>query len=194
MTNPSPAPNGKNADALWRKHFPVDSASEAAHSRRGFLGGLAIAGGSIACCQSFMANDESVEGAGTTDWSEFPPMTLALKLDELGVGQSHLFHFPDHRSPCLLIKTTISEFVAYSQKCTHLACPVVPEVDEGKLHCPCHHGVFDLQSGQPLAGPPRRPLPQVRVELQSDGSLVATAIAYSPVTETKPDNKPVNKH
>ena len=31
-----------------------------------------------------------------------------------------------------------------------LAVPVVPAVREGKLHCPCHNGWFDLQTASPL--------------------------------------------
>ena len=46
--------------------------------------------------------------------------------------------------------------------------PVVPQVERGRFHCPCHEGTFDLATGRPLAGPPRRPLPRVRLELRGD--------------------------
>ena len=57
--------------------------------------------------------------------------------------------------------------LAYDQKCTHLSCAVVPALADGKLHCPCHHGYFDLATGRPLAGPPRRPLPRVLVRVHN---------------------------
>jgi Rieske Fe-S protein len=34
------------------------------------------------------------------------------------------------------------------------------------LHCPCHEGLFDLRSGRPIAGPPRRPLPRIVLEVR----------------------------
>lgn len=34
---------------------------------------------------------------------------------------------------------------ACPSQCTYLACAVVPKLDEGVLHCPCHEGYFVLQ-------------------------------------------------
>jgi len=65
--------------------------------------------------------------------------------------------------------------VAYGQKCTHLSCAVRPRVDQGVIHCPCHEGYFDLQSGHPVAGPPRRPLPRVRIEVRAN-QIYATGV------------------
>jgi Rieske Fe-S protein len=48
-------------------------------------------------------------------------------------------------------------------------------VDRGVIHCPCHEGLFDLQSGRPIAGPPRRPLPLVRLEMRGK-EIYATGI------------------
>ena len=56
--------------------------------------------------------------------------------------------------------------VAYGQSCTHLSCAVVPRIADDCIHCPCHEGFFDLRSGRPIAGPPRRPLVRVRVEVK----------------------------
>jgi Rieske Fe-S protein len=56
--------------------------------------------------------------------------------------------------------------VAYSQQCTHLACAVLPQPERGRIYCPCHEGVFEIASGRPLAGPPRRPLTRVLLEVR----------------------------
>ena len=163
---------------LWRKHFPIETEKDTAHSRRGFITGLAAAGGAIACCQTLSkANDSSNEDAA--EWIEHPTVTLEKKFNEIGNGEAILFHFPDHRSPCLFVRISDIEYVAFSQKCTHLACPVIPEVEQNKFHCPCHHGVFDLRTGEPLAGPPRSPLPPVRIELHDDGTIMATGYKES---------------
>jgi Rieske Fe-S protein len=57
-------------------------------------------------------------------------------------------------------------FVAYEQQCTHLLCPVIPDPEAGVLHCPCHEGYFDLGTGRPTAGPPRRRLARIHLEVR----------------------------
>jgi len=79
-----------------------------------------------------------------------------------------MFTYPTAHDPCLLIRTRSGELVAYSQKCTHLSCAVVPKIDEGILHCPCHEGIFDLATGRNIAGPPPRPLPAIQLEVVGD--------------------------
>ena len=67
-----------------------------------------------------------------------------------------------------MVRLSDSYLVAYDQQCTHLTCPVIPRPEEGHLHCPCHEGLFDLATGRPLAGPPNRPLPRVKLEIRGD--------------------------
>jgi Rieske Fe-S protein len=66
----------------------------------------------------------------------------------------------------VLVRVTATEFVAFGQKCTHLSCAVIPQVAEGSFFCPCHDGRFDLRTGVPIAGPPRRPLTRVLLEMR----------------------------
>ena len=75
----------------------------------------------------------------------------------------------------MLVRLTDAEFVAYSQKCTHLSCAVIPKPAEGVFHCPCHEGIFDLRSGRAIAGPPPRPLPRIALELRGD-DIYATGV------------------
>ena len=194
----STTPNGDEQNVpLWRKQFPIDADDEATRSRREFLGGLTIAGGAMACGQVALeklspadgmvsadaansADGQSVGSVATPESAAsetaYPPLILPKKLTELADGEAMLFHYPHEKSPCLLVKFADDDFVAFAQKCTHLACPVIPDDDNQTFHCPCHHGSFDLRSGKPLAGPPRAPLPAVRVEVASDGTLTATGI------------------
>jgi Rieske Fe-S protein len=90
------------------------------------------------------------------------------KISELAIGGAKTFAYPEGGPSRLLIRTAEAAFVAYDQACTHLMCPVVPDFAQGKLHCPCHNGWFDLRTGAVLAGPPQRPLPKVTVELRGD--------------------------
>jgi nitrite reductase/ring-hydroxylating ferredoxin subunit len=93
-------------------------------------------------------------------------------VSELDRNGSMLFRYPTEQDPCIAIRTLEGKIVAYSQVCTHLSCAVVYDRSEGSLFCPCHHGLFNLQ-GQPVAGPPTRPLPRITVEQRGD-QLYAT--------------------
>jgi nitrite reductase/ring-hydroxylating ferredoxin subunit len=79
-----------------------------------------------------------------------------------------LFRYPTPESPCIAIRTAEGKFVAYSQVCTHLSCAVVYDKAQNQIVCPCHRGVFDVNQGTPIAGPPTRPLPRVTIELRDD--------------------------
>lgn len=65
--------------------------------------------------------------------------------------------------------------VAYSKVCTHAACPVgLYQEEEHLLLCPCHQSTFDvLQGARPISGPAARPLPQLPLDVDADGYLVA---------------------
>jgi len=73
--------------------------------------------------------------------------------------------------------------VAYSKICTHAGCPVgLYEQQSGRLFCPCHQSVFDAMDGaKPLAGPASRPLPQLPLEVDAEGFLVAQHDFTEPV-------------
>ena len=85
------------------------------------------------------------------------------------------FAYPGEHDICLLVRTREESFVAFDQRCTHLSCAVVPEVERSRFYCPCHNGSFDLETGRPLAGPPRRPLAQIKLEIR-DGVIYATDV------------------
>jgi len=56
----------------------------------------------------------------------------------------------------------------------------VPHVEENRIHCPCHQGYFDLASGRPIAGPPRRPLARILLEVRG-GAIYATGVEWRTV-------------
>lgn len=88
-------------------------------------------------------------------------------VSDLDRDGSMLFRYPTEQDPCIAVRTPEGKIVAYSQVCTHLSCAVVYDKAENGLFCPCHHGLFNLQ-GQPIAGPPTRPLPRITVEQRGD--------------------------
>lgn len=167
-TTPDGAPLAEQPK--WRRDFPVDWDEDEYVSRRDLVKFMALTScafvgghGWLVLKASWDDNDEGLT-----------PLAIA-ETGELPVGDAKVFEFPPGSSPRLLIRLAEERFVAYDQQCTHLLCPVVPQPVEGKLHCPCHNGWFDLETGRPLAGPPRRPLPRVTLEVR-DGHVYATGI------------------
>lgn len=157
----------------WRRDFPIDVESDEYVSRRDLVKFMIVTSAAFAVGQSWLAVRSILRGSR----AKLAAAAVA-KVGELEVGSGKTFTYPAGSTPRLLIKTGPKSFVAYDQQCTHLQCPVIPAVDQGKLHCPCHNGWFDLHTGQPLAGPPRRRLPRVSVEVRDD-TVYATGVEDS---------------
>ncbi len=73
--------------------------------------------------------------------------------------------------------------LGYSKICTHAGCPVgLYRAESHELLCPCHQSTFDvLRGGEPTFGPADRPLPQLPIEVDDQGFLVATGDFSEPV-------------
>ncbi len=161
----SPAPDGRPASEqpTWRHDFPVDWPEDNLRARRDFTRFVMLTSLAFATGQVWIAMIRAFRRA-----RGLPPEMEVAGAHELKVGGAKLFDYPGPGNACVLVRAAASEFVAFGQKCTHLSCPVIPRHDEGRFHCPCHEGAFDLQTGRPIAGPPRRPLPRVRLEIRGD--------------------------
>ena len=80
--------------------------------------------------------------------------------------------------------------LAYSKICTHAACAVSlyrtplnePTAPKPALVCPCHYSTFDpATGGTVLFGPAGRDLPQLPLDVDSEGYLVAAGDFSGPV-------------
>ncbi len=73
--------------------------------------------------------------------------------------------------------------VAYSKICTHAGCPVaLYRHATFELYCPCHQSVFAVLLGaKPTGGPAPRPLPQLGLDVDRDGYLIARGDFTEPV-------------
>ena len=73
--------------------------------------------------------------------------------------------------------------VAYSKVCTHAGCPIgLYLASEHQLRCPCHQSTFDVLDGAtPVYGPAPKPLPQLPIEVGTDGVLRAKGDFTAPV-------------
>jgi Rieske Fe-S protein len=167
------APDGRPAreQPRWRRDFPIEWKLDEYVSRRDLVKFIVLTSAAFAVGQSWIAI-KSVVGGRRRETDQARPIAA---VDEIPVGGAQTFRYPENSTPRLLIRTGERNFVAYDQACTHLMCPVVPAVADNRLHCPCHNGWFDLETGQPLAGPPRRALPRVNVEVRGD-TVYATGV------------------
>ncbi|MGC4081974.1 MAG: Rieske 2Fe-2S domain-containing protein [Vicinamibacterales bacterium] len=148
---------------VWRQDFPIDWPQDLYVERRAFLKFMVLTSAAFTTGQAWIA---------AQNWYRHrrgqPPILRVASIDDLPVGESLAFKYPDEQEPCLLVRLTASDFVAFNQKCTHLSCAVIPRPDEGSFVCPCHEGRFDLRTGAAIAGPPKRPL--TRIVLERRGS------------------------
>lgn len=165
----SKAPDGRPAETqpLWRRDFPIDIPQDQYVARRDFTKFLVLTS------FAFVVGQFSIVLQSVFGGHKAAPAPLALgRLDAIPVGGVISFNFPGPNDPCLLLRLDTSTLVAYSQKCTHLSCAVIPQLDRARLFCPCHEGAFELTDGRPIAGPPRRPLRSVPLEVR-DGIVYA---------------------
>lgn len=107
----------------------------------------------------------------------FPPRLVA-QADDIKIGGSKIFTYPTDVEPCILLRPSQDEYVAYSRLCTHASCPVFYNAAANQLDCPCHGGVFSVADGTVLQGPPPRPLPRILLERRG-GEILAVGIARS---------------
>ena len=134
--------------------------------------------------------------AGEPLWKEGPRVGVARR-GELGVWQVKPFTYPLPLGslPALLLRLpepapgglSLGEehYIAFSRICTHQACTLnyVPDPEAASilynfryerpfLGCPCHFGAFDpLLGGKAVYGPPRYPLPRIRLEAEGEEIL-----------------------
>ncbi len=162
----------------WRREFPIDVPEDDYVARREFTKFMGLTSLAFVVGQLWIA---------VMSWLRFradrdnPPAAREIaRLDDLrAVGDATTFAYPEEQDACILVRVGTGDDAgalrAYDQKCTHLSCAVIPNGDKGCLACPCHHGSFDLDTGRPIAGPPRRPLPRIALEVRA-GIVYATRV------------------
>jgi nitrite reductase/ring-hydroxylating ferredoxin subunit len=155
----APSPAGR-----WRADFPYHWDADDLVSRRDLLKLAVLASGSLFLGTAIL---------GLLGWLDDRRRGAArpiARVSEVREGEAVYFNYPEADDQAMLLHLPGGEFVAYSQKCTHLSCAVYYQPEHERLYCPCHEGVFDVRSGAPVAGPPERRLP--RIELRREGDVL----------------------
>lgn len=166
------APDGKpeRAQPAWRRAFPIDWPQDHYVTRRQFTQFTVLTSLAFAFGQFWIAVQNALRRRKGQ-----PPVHAIAFLKDIPVGGFLAFCYPEAADPCLLLRPDAKTLLAYDQKCTHLSCAVIPSMSAGQLTCPCHKGFFDLATGRPLAGPPRRPLSRITLEVRG-GLIYATGV------------------
>jgi nitrite reductase/ring-hydroxylating ferredoxin subunit len=173
-STPSPRfPDGKPAEdqPAWRGDFPIDLPEDHYVARRDYTKFMILTSLAFVVGQFWIAVKSTLRHRR----GKSPATVRIARLDDVPIGGARAFDYPGPGHACLFLRPDDQTIVAYSQECSHLSCAVVPRVEQGELHCPCHVGVFDLATGKPIAGPPRRPLNKITLTVL-DGEVFATGI------------------
>jgi len=109
----------------------------------------------------------------------YPRLRIA-NTNSVPANGSLLFEYPHKDRPAILIHLP-QGFVAYDAICTHLGCQIHYdqtvaagwENNPYQNFCPCHGGVFDPKNGNVLGGPPPRPLPKIKLDIDNQGDIYA---------------------
>ncbi len=126
-----------------------------------------------------------------------------IRLDDLKLGHSALAYpkgkdsnyaniiqvirqKPGLFQPPTRLDWTDQGVVAYSAICTHLSCIVswekATQVEASIIVCRCHNGLYDpLRGAKVIGGPPPRPIPQVGVKVETDGTIKVMSEFAGPV-------------
>ncbi len=149
----------------WRAEFPYHWDIDDLVSRRELLQFAVYTSGALFAATGFLAV------LGLAQRPTATPVVQIARASQVPEGQAVYFNYPGPEDQAMLLHLPGGQFVAYSQKCTHLSCAVYYESNASRLYCPCHEGVFAPASGDPIAGPPRRRLP--RILIRQDGDVIS---------------------
>lgn len=148
-------------------------------SKRFLLKGIIVfaAAGLLVPLEQFV---QYLFGPNETGPVTYPRVRVANTKD-VTANDSLPFEYPHKDRPAILIRLPLDSFVGYDALCTHLGCQVHYnkvavkgwEDNPRQIFSPCHGGVFDPATGKVLSGPPPRPLPKIRLEIDDKGDIYA---------------------
>ncbi len=153
-------------DEKWRGDFPIEWEGDNYVSRREMVKFLTLGSMVLAVANWFTVVSSRFLRRGSNGEQ------LLGSSGDLKANGTALFRYPTAKDPCIAVRTAEGKLVAYSQVCTHLSCAVVYDKAEQCLFCPCHNGQFSLDQGAPIAGPPTRALPRIKLE-ERNGRIYA---------------------
>jgi menaquinol-cytochrome c reductase iron-sulfur subunit len=118
----------------------------------------------------FKQNGMSWQAVGTTDQfteTNYIPVIITLQPEIGDAGKSTAYIRKKDPAIDTDPADRDSPYIAISDRCVHLGCPVRWVPASERFLCPCHGGVYDLL-GRRVSGPPPRPLDRFYTRLNGD--------------------------
>jgi cytochrome b6-f complex iron-sulfur subunit len=159
------------ADTFSSRIVPADDKDRA--TRRAFMGAGVAAGAAYAAALAYpvyryLASPIELAGAAAA------VTEVSLKdAQKLSPGSVLMFKFG--ASPAMLIHHKDGHWVAMGAVCSHLGCTVQYLPGPNRIHCFCHGGEYDPNTGANIGGPPPRPLKKFVVRVAEDAVTVSRA-------------------
>jgi Rieske Fe-S protein len=156
------------AECDHRQQARFASEREASANRRSFVSWL-LGGGVVASLASFFypairfLNPPQLAEAAVDE-------VAAGKVDDLRPNSGRIVKFGN--KPALLVRSTETEWKAFSAVCTHLNCTVQYQETSQQIWCACHNGMYDL-TGRVVSGPPPKPLEEYAVRVRGDSVVIS---------------------
>lgn len=157
-------------------------------SRRNFLKltGSSAAVGTLSLSPLTHAQQDGNNAAPGSTTLPYPRDVIA-RLGDLTPNQPLSFHYPDDRSPCVVIRKGRAvkggvgperDVVAFSTQCTHMGCPVSYDQASETFKCPCHYSIFDPDNaGQMVIGQATENLPRIVLEYdEAEDVILAVSV------------------
>jgi Rieske Fe-S protein len=115
--------------------------------------------------------------------SDFTETVYATRVIQIvqGIGEAgNTIAYVRKRNPAIDTEheDQYNHFIALSDRCMHLGCPVRYVEAAERFICPCHGGVYDFR-GMVAGGPPVRPLDRFYTRLNPNTGLVELGPRYS---------------
>ena len=154
--------------------FPIDWAQDEYVSRRELVKFIVLTSAALAVGQFWIVLKSAFSrsrrrSAGRADrraWTSCP------------IGGAKTFTYPEGSTPrcsCGPARPRSSPTTSSARTCSARWCRLSKQ---GRLHCPCHNGWFDLETGRPSPARRSGPLPRICVEVR-DGIVYATGVEES---------------
>jgi arsenite oxidase small subunit len=194
-------------DHQEEKNDPSLPVNDQDDSRRNFLkisvvlSAILAAGGIAAVTKS--VTDRVSSSTGPVTPSTFPRVKIS-NVTSLTQDQVVSFYYPLDNEPNILVKIgqkavggvgPDGDIVAFSQLCQHLGCDYAYQAPGTSPacnanykapapvgYCCCHGSIYDFtKGGSVLGGPAPNPVPQVILEVDTNGDIYATGMTSPPI-------------
>ncbi|HEY2161447.1 MAG TPA: ubiquinol-cytochrome c reductase iron-sulfur subunit [Solirubrobacteraceae bacterium] len=177
-------PGAFEGETVTRRRFMVGAANGA-----GMVATAAIALPALGFALAPVFKSTPVEWQSIGSPSDFPSDNYVAKTIVIvsGIGEAgKSTAYVRARNPALDTETEDqwNHWIALSDRCMHLGCPVRWVDAAQRFICPCHGSVYNIR-GMVAGGPPVRPLDRFYTRLNQETGLVELGPRYSVNSELR---------